>query len=160
MGWEAAVQMCVAKLGSKYAHECSIIYMLSFNQTRHVRCLFNAIPFLLFICSTHDFTREVNLALPIPNYRNSIPPLLHLRCNGYSNSLKSHNFRVNQRVISRDVNGAGRVRVVVPPYPTRWKNICPVPVSISVGYLLCGYLSIFFISAGIHGYPRVFTKVF
>ena len=43
----------------------------------------------------------------------------------------------------RDVNGAGRVRVVVPPYPTRWINICLVPVSISVGYPLC-VTSLFF----------------
>jgi len=60
--------------------------------------------------------------------------------------------------VTRDVNGAGRVRVVVPPYPTRWINICPVPIS--VGYPLCGYPTIFFISAGIHEYPRVFTKLF
>jgi len=60
----------------------------------------------------------------------------------------------------RDINGPGRVRIVAPPYPTRWINIRHVPVPISVGYPLCGYLSIFFISTGIHGYPRVFTKIF
>jgi len=62
--------------------------------------------------------------------------------------------------MNRDVNGAGRVRVVALPYPTRWINIYPVPVSISVGYPLCGYPSTFFIFAGIHGYSRVFTKLF
>jgi len=60
----------------------------------------------------------------------------------------------------RDVKGAGKVRVVVPPYPTRWINICPVPVPTSIGYPLCGYPSMFFISTGIHGYPRVFIKLF
>jgi len=64
------------------------------------------------------------------------------------------------RIQARDVNGAGRVRVVAHSYPTRWINIRPVPVPISVGYPLCGYLSIFFIPADIHGYPRVFTKLF
>jgi len=62
--------------------------------------------------------------------------------------------------VIRDVNRAGRVRVVAPPYPTHWINICPVPVSISVGYPLCGYPPIFFIFAGIRGYPRIFTKLF
>jgi len=64
------------------------------------------------------------------------------------------------RVLIRDVNGAGRVRVVAPPYPTRWINIYPVLVPISVRYPLCGYPPIFFISVGIHGYPRVFAKLF
>ena len=59
-----------------------------------------------------------------------------------------------------NVNGAGRVRVVAPPYPTCWINICPVPVPISVGYPLCGYPPIFLISVGIHEYLRVFTKIF
>jgi len=63
-------------------------------------------------------------------------------------------------VPTRDVNGAGRVRVVAPPYPIHLINIRLVPVSISVKYPLCGYLPIFFISAGINGYPRVFTKYF
>ena len=62
--------------------------------------------------------------------------------------------------ITRDVNGAGRVRVVALPYPTRWINICPVPIPISVGYPLCGYPSIFFISTGIHGYPWIFANIF
>jgi len=59
----------------------------------------------------------------------------------------------------RDVNEAGRVRVVASPYPT-WINICPVPVFISVRYPLCRYPPIFFISAGIHGYLNVFAKLF
>ena len=60
---------------------------------------------------------------------------------------------MSESLMTRDVNGAGRVRVVAPPYPTRWINIRPVPIPISVGYLLCGYPFIFFISADIHGYP-------
>jgi len=55
-------------------------------------------------------------------------------------------------VLIRDVNGAGRVRVVAFPYLTRWINICPVLVPISVGYPLCGYTPIFFIFTSIHGY--------
>ena len=67
--------------------------------------------------------------------------------------MSTSNF--NKTYMSRDVNGVGRVRVVVLPYPTRWINICPVPVPI-----FFGYPPIFFISAGIHGYPQVFTKLF
>ena len=64
------------------------------------------------------------------------------------------------RIVFRDVNGAGRVQVVASLYPTRWINISSVSVPISVGYPLYGYPPIFFISAGIHGYPRIFTKLF
>ena len=59
---------------------------------------------------------------------------------------------------SRDVNGADKVQTL---YPTRWINICSVPVLISVGYPLCRYPPIFFISAGIHvhrGYLQNYFK--
>jgi len=46
--------------------------------------------------------------------------------------------------MSRDVNGVGRVRVVAPPYPTRWINIRPVPVSISVWVSVIQVLVYFF----------------
>jgi len=38
--------------------------------------------------------------------------------------------------ITRDVNGAGRVRVVAPPYPTRW--ILVIQVS-AYFFHICGY---------------------
>jgi len=63
-------------------------------------------------------------------------------------------------LLFRDVNGADRVRIVASPNFTRMINIRPVLISIFVGYPLCGYPPIFFISAGIYGYPRVFTKFF
>ena len=49
-----------------------------------------------------------------------------------------------------DVNKAGRIRVVAPPYPICWINICPILVLISVGYPLYRYPPIF-------SYSRVFT---
>jgi len=51
----------------------------------------------------------------------------------------------------RDVNGAGKVRVVAPPYNIRWINIRPVPVLISVGYPLYAGTHLFF------SYPRIST---
>ena len=63
-------------------------------------------------------------------------------------------------MVIRDINGAGRILVVAPSHSTRWINIHPVPVPISVGYPLYGYPYIFFIFAGIHGYPWVFIKLF
>jgi len=56
----------------------------------------------------------------------------------------------------RDVNGVGRVRVVVPPYPICWINIRPVYVSIFVGYSLCGYSAYFF---HIYRYPRAMADL-
>jgi len=56
-------------------------------------------------------------------------------------------------LICRDVNGAGRVRVVAPLYSTRCINIRLIPILISVEYPLCGYPPIF-------SYSQVFTKLF
>jgi len=52
---------------------------------------------------------------------------------------------------TRDVNGAGRVRVVVPPYHTRSINIRPVLVPISV---MCVPAYFFHI----RGYPLTVTR--
>jgi len=43
----------------------------------------------------------------------------------------------------RDVNGAGRVRVVAYPYLIRWINICFVLILISVGIHYVGTRIIF-----------------
>jgi len=40
---------------------------------------------------------------------------------------------------------AGKVQVVALSYLTCWINMCPVLVSISVGYPLCGHLHNFLI---------------
>ena len=60
--------------------------------------------------------------------------------------------------MAEDVNGAGRVRVVALPYPTRWINIFSVSVPIFVEYPLCGYPPIFFISTGTRGYLQNYLK--
>jgi len=69
--------------------------------------------------------------------------------------------KVFENLIVRDVNGVDMVRVVAPPYLTCWINICPIPVPISVGYLLCGYPPIFSylrVSTGTCGYLQKYLK--
>ena len=58
----------------------------------------------------------------------------------------------------RDVNGAGRVRVVAPSYPTSWINIRPVPVPISVGYISVMRVPAYFVH--IRGYPLVPASIY
>ena len=55
---------------------------------------------------------------------------------------------------TRDVNGVGRVRVIA-PYPL--DKYLSVPVPISVGYPLYGYLPIYFISTGTR-FAKLFKK--
>ena len=50
--------------------------------------------------------------------------------------------------MTRDVNGTGRIQVVAPLYPTRWINIRPIPVPISVMWVPTYF-------SHIRGYPRV-----
>jgi len=75
----------------------------------------------------------------------------------YRHKLGFNTHELYTWIIYRDVNGAGRVRIVAPLYPTRWINIRPVSVLIFVEYPLCGYPYFFF---HIYEYLRVFIKLF
>jgi len=58
-------------------------------------------------------------------------------------------------VTHRNVNnGIGRVQVVAPSYHTRLINIRHAPISISVGYPLCGYPHNFLIFMGTRKYLK------
>jgi len=77
--------------------------------------------------------------------------------NNYKMDVKDDQEDINEYeaiITSRDVNGAGRVRVVrvvAPMYPTHWINIHPVSVLISVIRVLAYFFHI-------RGYPRDLQK--